>query len=122
MVEGGGETAELIDKAILGNDDHLMCELQQSIEEEVLVYETRSKNAPTYNSVLNHSQPFTKISIAPLIAAPSHEFSTLLTIFRQVERNQDIGSGYGPKNCNYFGHQDKETSKTVGKRSRVLSR
>ena len=80
------------------------CELQQSTEEEVSVYETRSKNAPTYNPVLNHSQPLTKISIPPFIAAPSHEFSTLLTMFRQVEKNQDIGSGYGPKNCNYLGH------------------
>ena len=56
LVERGGDTAELIDKAILGNDDHLLCELQQNTEEEVLVYATRSKNVPTwssYNSVLN---------------------------------------------------------------------
>ena len=37
LVEGDGETAELIDKAILGNDDHLLCELQRNTE-EVLVY------------------------------------------------------------------------------------
>ena len=38
LVEGDGETAGLIDKAaILGNDDHLLCELQQNTEEEVLV-------------------------------------------------------------------------------------
>ena len=122
LVEGGGETAELIDKAILGNDDHLLCELQQSTEEEVSVYETRSKNAPTYNSVLNHSQPLAKVSMPPFIAAPSHEFSTLITIFRQAERNQDIDSRYGPKNYNYLGHGAKETSKTVGKRSRMLSK
>ena len=36
LVEGGGETAELIDKAILGNDVDLLCELQQNTEEEVL--------------------------------------------------------------------------------------
>ena len=68
----------------------LLCELQQSLEEEVSVHETRSKNAPTwssYNSVLNHSKPLTKVSMPPLTAAPSHEFSTLLTIFRQGARN-----------------------------------
>ena len=89
MVEGGGDTAELIDKAILGNDDHLLCKLQQNTEEAVLVYATRSKNVPmwsSYNSVLNYSQPLTKVSMPPLTAAPSHEFSTLLTIFRQAER------------------------------------
>ena len=30
LVERGGDTAELIDKAILGNDDHLLSELQQN--------------------------------------------------------------------------------------------
>ena len=89
LVERGGDTTELIDKAILGNDDHLLCELEQNTEEAVLVYATRSKNVPTwfsYNSVLNHSEPLTKVSMPPLIAAPSHKFSTLLTIFRQAER------------------------------------
>ena len=100
LVEGGGETAELIDKAaILGNDDHLLCELQQNTEEEVLVYATRSKNVPTfsYNSVLNHSLPLTKVSMPPLIAAPSHEFSTLLTIFRQAERIKALVVGVNQK-------------------------
>ena len=81
LVEGGRETAELIDKAILGNDDDLLCELQQNTEEEVLVYATRSKNVPTwssYNSVLNHSQPLAKLSMPPLIAAPSHEFFNII--------------------------------------------
>ena len=101
LVEGGGETAELIDKAaILGNDDHLLCELQQNTEEEVLVYATRSKNVPTwssYNSVLNHSLPLTKVSMPPLIAAPPHEFSTLLTIFRQAERIKTLVVGVNQK-------------------------
>ena len=101
LVEGGGETAELIDKAaILGNDYHLLCELQQNTEEEVLVYATRSKNVPTrssYNSVLNHSLPLAKVSMPPLIAAPSHEFSTLLTIFRQAERIKTLVVGVNQK-------------------------
>ena len=33
LVKRGGETAELIDKAIQANDDHLLCELRQSTEE-----------------------------------------------------------------------------------------
>ena len=100
LVERGGDTAELIDKAILGNDDHLLCELQQNTEEAVLVYATRSKNVPTwssYNSVLNHSQPLTKVSMPLLIAAPSHEFSTLLTIFRQAERIKTVVVGVNQK-------------------------
>ena len=100
MVEGGGETAELIDKVILGNDDHLLCELQQSTEEEVSVYETRRKNVPTwssYNSVLNHCQPLTKVSRPPLIAARSHEFSTLRTIFRRAERIKTLVVGMDQK-------------------------
>ena len=78
MVEGGGETAELICKAIPGNDDHVLCELQQITKEEVLLYATRIKNVPTwssYNYVLNHSQPLTKVSMPPHIAAPSQVFN-----------------------------------------------
>ena len=100
MIEGGGEIIELIDKVILGNDDHLLCELQQNTEEEVLVYATRSNNVPmwsSYNSVLNHSQPLTKVSMPPLIAAPSHEFSTLLTIFRKAERIKTLVVGVNQK-------------------------
>ena len=69
------QIAELIDKATLGYDDHLLCELQENTEEEVSVFATRSKNVPTwssYNSVLNHSQPSTKISMLPLTVAPLH--------------------------------------------------
>ena len=75
LVEGGEETAELIDRAILGNDDDLLCELQQNTEEQVLVYATRSKNVSawsSYNSVLNHSQPLTKVSMPPLVLLLHH--------------------------------------------------
>ena len=51
--KAGGETAELIDKAMLGNADHLSCELKQNIE-AITAYATGSKNEPnwsSYNSV-----------------------------------------------------------------------
>ena len=40
---------------------------------------------------------FTKVSMPPLIAAPSHEFSTLLTIFRQVARIKTLVVGVNQK-------------------------
>ena len=55
FVEGGGETADLIDKAILGNDDHVLCELQQGTKEEVSVYATRIENVPTWSSYNSQS-------------------------------------------------------------------
>ena len=77
------------------------------------MYATRSKNAPawsSYNSVLNHSQPLTKVSMSPLIAAPSHEFSTLLTIFRQAERIKTMVVGANQKIVITLGFTNQQNS------------
>ena len=38
-----------------------------------------------YNSLVHNTMPFTRVSCPPLVAAPAHEWSTLLTILMQAQ-------------------------------------
>ena len=38
-----------------------------------------------YNSLISEEMPVTRVGAPPLIAAPAHEWSTLLTVFKQAQ-------------------------------------
>ena len=38
-----------------------------------------------YNSLVNDALPVTRVGASPLIAAPAHEWSTLLTVLKQAQ-------------------------------------
>ena len=51
------------------------------------------KGPPTWsamNSILNEPLPLTRIATPPLIAAPAHEYSTLMTVLKQAQKINTI--------------------------------
>ena len=40
----------------------------------------------TYNSLLSAEKPLTEVSALPLIAAPAHEWQTLVTVLKHTEQ------------------------------------
>ena len=57
-------------------------------------------NIPTwaaYNSLLSSEKPLTEVSALPLIAAPAHEWQTLITVLKQTQQINCMVMGPGRK-------------------------
>lgn len=60
----------------------------ESSSECAVITATPSRDVPSwsaYNSCISNTQPLTRVAAAPLIPAPAHEWSTLLTTLLQAQ-------------------------------------
>ena len=84
------ETRELVDDT--SNDSSVGIESQP----------VKSTNVPVwsaYNSMLNEPMPVARVGTPPLIAAPAHEWQTLLTVLMQAQHISVKGGRADEKNC-----------------------
>ena len=64
-----------------------------------------------YNSLIHNTMPVTRVSCPPLVAAPAHEWKTLLTILMQAQAgHQNKNCGSQKEDCHQFRYGPLSTS------------